>query len=94
MPHPTNCPNTARLGGTMSEFYAKIVPLHKGSFKYCATVWKSSDGIDSIWHTKKFISINSARRWAEKNITKAVSQNSHTLFIKESDILRRKWNDQ
>jgi hypothetical protein len=77
----------------MTEFYAKIVPMSKGSFKYCVTIWKSHDGIESIWNTKKFIRINSARRWAEKVISKSVAEESSTIFIKETDILRRKWNE-
>lgn len=77
----------------MTEFYAKIVPLHKGAFRYCATIWKSHDGIESIWNTKKFMRINSSRLWAEKKLSQAIADNSMTMFIKENDILRRKWND-
>ena len=75
------------------EFYAKIVPMHKGTFRYCATIWKSHDGIDSIWNTKKFFRINRARNWSVKNISKLIAQDSVTMFVKETDILRRKWND-
>lgn len=77
----------------MIEYYAKIVPMEKGSFKYRVTIWKSHDGIDSIWNTKRFIRINRGRKWAIKNISKLIAQDSTTMFIKESDILRRKWND-
>lgn len=77
----------------MIEFYAKIVPLNKGTFRYCVTIWKSHDGIESIWNTKKFIKINSSRLWAEKKLSQAIAENSTTMFIKENDILRRKWND-
>lgn len=77
----------------MTEFYAKIVPMEKGSFKYFVTIWKSHDGIESIWQTKKFIRICRAKSWAEKKISKCVAQESQAMFIKESDILRRKWND-
>ncbi len=77
----------------MIEFYAKIVPMNKGAFKYCVTVWRSHDGIESIWNMKKFIRINSARKWAEKILFKAVAENCSAMFIKESDIIRRKWND-
>lgn len=77
----------------MTEFYAKIVPMEKGSFRYFVTIWKSHDGIESIYLTKKFIRIYRARSWAEKKISKLIAQDSPTMFIKESDILRRKWND-
>lgn len=77
----------------MIEFYAKIVPMDKGAFKYCVTIWKSHDNIESIWNTKKFIRITKATEWAQKKLTQAVAENSSTMFIKENDILRRKWND-
>jgi hypothetical protein len=77
----------------MTEFYAKIVPLNKGAFRYCATIWKSHDGIDSIWNKKKFIRVNAARSWSSKHLAKLISKDSQAMFIKESDILRRKWND-
>lgn len=77
----------------MIEYYAKIVPVDKGMFRYCVTIWKSHDGIESIWDTKKFMKIDSARNWAETRLTMAVSEHTNVIFIKESDILRRKWND-
>ena len=82
-----------RFGGTVTEFYAKIVPTEKGFYKYCVTMWKSHDGIESIYNTKKFISINRARSWAVKKMSQLVAKDSTTMFIKEIDILRRKWND-
>lgn len=78
----------------MTEFYAKIVIVEKGFFNYFVTIWKSNNGIESVWQTKRFIRINSARSWSEKKISKCVSKESRVIFIKESDILRRKWNDQ
>jgi hypothetical protein len=75
------------------EFYAKITPVHKGIYKHCSTVWKSENGIDSVWKTKKFIRIFPAYRWALKNIIKNVSTQSESLFIKEQDTIRRKWNE-
>ena len=89
----TYCSHSVRFGRIMTEFYAKIVPIDKGVFKYCVTVWRSHDSIESIWNTKKFIRISMARSWAEKKLAQAVSQNSSVMFIKESDILRRKWNE-
>lgn len=77
----------------MTEFYAKIVPMNKGFFSYFVTIWKSNDGIESIWQTKRFVRINSARSWSEKKISQCVAKESQAIFIKESDILRRKWND-
>lgn len=77
----------------MTEYYAKIVPMDKGAFNYCVTIWKSHDGIESIWNSKKFVRIFKARSWAEKKLSEAVATNSQSMFIKESDILRRKWND-
>jgi hypothetical protein len=76
------------------EFYAKITFVNKGMYRCCATVWKSDNGIDSIWKVKKFIRSESAYRWASKNIVKQVFEQSDSLFIKEQDIIRRKWNDQ
>ena len=78
----------------MTEFYARITPMDKGSFKYFVTIWKSHDGIESVWATKKFIRITRARLWAIKKISKIIAKESSTMFIKETDILRRKWNDQ
>lgn len=78
----------------MTEYYAKIVPMEKGMFRYCSTIWKSHDGIDSIWNKKKFIRISAARSWSSRKLAYLVAQDSTTMFIKESDILRRKWNDK
>lgn len=77
----------------MTEYYAKIVPIETGIFKYCSTIWKSDGGIESIWGMKRFFTVNKARLWSEKKLSKAVSIDSNIIFIKESDILRRKWND-
>jgi hypothetical protein len=77
----------------MTEFYAKIVPMETGSFRFLSTIWKSENGIESIWNTKKFFTCGGARRWSIRKIVGAVSRQSETLFIKESDIIRRKWND-
>ena len=87
-------PNTIRFGRTMIEFYAKIVPMSKGMFNYQSTVWKSHNGIESIWNTKKFFKINSARIWSEKIITEAIAKENRAVFIKELDVIRRKWNEQ
>jgi hypothetical protein len=75
------------------RFYAKITPTGKLLYRYCATVWKSENGIDSVWKTKKFMRPESSYLWASKNIINNVFQQSETLFIKEQDIIRRKWND-
>lgn len=77
----------------MTEFYAKIVPIEIGMFRYCVTIWKSHDGIESIWDMKKFIRINSARLWSEKRLMQSAALYNDTFFIKENDILRRKWSD-
>ena len=77
----------------MTEYYAKIVPMEKGSYRYCVTIWRSHDGIESIYNVKKFIRITRARSWAVKKICQAIAKDSATMFIKETDILRRKWND-
>ena len=77
----------------MTEFYAKITPLEKGAFRYMSTIWRSHDGIDSVWSVKRFFKINSARQWSEKKLSIAISHNSSTMFIRENDIIRRKWND-
>lgn len=77
----------------MIEYYAKIMPIKTGIFRYSSTIWKSEDGIDSVYNIKKFININGARRWSERMLSKAVVANSNAVFIKEKDILRRKWND-
>lgn len=77
----------------MTEYYAKIVPMQKGMFRYCVTIWKSHDGIESICNVKKFFNINSAKVWSEKMLTKLISINSSVMFIKDNDIIRRKWND-
>lgn len=77
----------------MMEFYAKIVRMEKGSFNYCATIWKSDEHIDSIWNVKKFFFCNSARKWSERQITKSVAKYNNTFFIKEQDVIRRNWND-
>lgn len=91
--HTRNRTYTIGLGGSMIEFYAKIIPMNKGSFRYCATIWKSNDGIESIWATKKFIRISRARQWSIKKMSKLIAEESPVMFIKENDILRRKWND-
>lgn len=93
MSYKTNCPDSIRFDTTMTEFYAKIVPMEKGLFRYYATIWKSHDGIESVFRMRRFIHINMARKWSEKMITKLVSLDNRVIFIRESDILRRKWND-
>lgn len=77
----------------MTEYYAKIVPIEKGMFCYHAVIWKSHNGIESIFNDKKFFKINSAKKWSEKIITSSVVKESKIIFIKESNILRRKWNE-
>jgi len=78
----------------MTEFYAKIVPTDKGMFRFRATIWRSENNIDSPWMTRGFFTINAARRWSIRNITKLVFFHNKMLFIKEQDIVRRKWNEQ
>jgi hypothetical protein len=75
------------------EFYAKITFIDKGIYRCCATIWKSENGIDSIWRVKKFIRAKSAYDWAYKIIINSVFEQADSLFIKEQDIIRRKWND-
>ena len=75
------------------QFYAKIVRMEKGSFNYCATIWKSDEHIDSVWKFKKFFFCNSARKWSEKQIVKSVIRHSSNVFIKEQDVIRRNWDD-
>lgn len=91
--YKVDCSYAIRLGRAMIEYYAKIVFMEKGAFKYCVTIWKSYDGIESIYKVKKFVRINKARMWAEKILSESIALNSNTIFIKESDILRRKWHD-
>lgn len=77
----------------MIEFYAKITPVHKGMFNYHVTIWKSSNGIESIWNTKNFFKISSAKKWSEKIILRSIAKDKSAMFVKESDVIRRKWND-
>jgi hypothetical protein len=74
------------------EFYAKITFMDKGMYRYCATVWKSENGIDSVWRSKKFFGSNRATLWSKKIITKSVADEKHTMFIREQDAVRRRWN--
>lgn len=78
----------------MTEFYAKVVPMEKGVFRFCVTIWKSENNIDSPWMTKRCFTINGARRWSVRRLTKLVWFYNKTFFIKEQDVLRRKWNEQ
>jgi len=75
------------------ELYAKISPSSRGVFKYCVTIWKSEDGIESIWLVHRFFRCSSSIRWAQKEIVKYCTRSGSTVLIREKDIMRRKWND-
>jgi hypothetical protein len=77
------------------EYYAKLVFIDKGIFKVGASIWKTDPDsrVESVIYSKKFISSYRARVWAEKKIMKLVFSKAENTFIREKDIIRRKWND-
>lgn len=77
----------------MTEYYAKITPMSKGMFNYHVVIWRSHNGIDSVWNEKSFFKIFSAKKWSEKIIAKSIAKEKAVMFIKEPDVIRRKWND-
>lgn len=80
---------------SMNEYYAKIHPVEKGFYRISVSIWKtnSETKIEKVMVYKKFFRYNSARQWAEKRITKLVMLEQENLFIRDKDIIRRKWND-
>lgn len=79
----------------MNEYYAKTISLDKGLFRISVSIWKSNEEtkIQKVLMYKKFYNYNKARKWAEKMITKLVMLEDESLFIRDKDIIRRKWND-
>lgn len=77
------------------EYYAKFINISKGIFKVGASVWKTDadSKVESVIFYKKFISYENARAWSEKKIIKLVLLETENTFIRERDIIRRKWND-
>lgn len=79
----------------MNEYYAKMHFVDKGLYKISVSIWKTNDEtkIEKVLLYKKFCRYNRARTWAEKKITKLIMLEQENLFIKDKDIIRRKWND-
>lgn len=77
------------------EYYAKLVLVKKGVFKVNCSIWKTDPDsrVESIVYCKNFISYFHAKFWSEKKIIKLVLINSETSFIREKDVIRRRWND-
>lgn len=77
------------------EYYAKLVLVDKGIFRVNSSIWKTDPDskIESLVYCKNFISSYRAKSWSEKKIIKLVLMKSDNLFIREKDIIRRKWND-
>lgn len=79
----------------MNEYYAKMNFVDKGMYRINVSIWKtnSETKIEKVIVYKKFCRYNSARRWAEKKITNLMMIEQDNLFIRDKDIIRRKWND-
>jgi len=79
----------------MNEYYAKTHPVDKGIYRISVSIWKTNNEtkIEQVIMYKKFCRYNRARMWAEKKITKLVMTERENLFIRDKDIIRRKWND-
>jgi|APGre2960657505_1045072.scaffolds.fasta_scaffold461227_2 hypothetical protein len=77
------------------EYYAKLVHINKGIFNVGASVWKTDNDslVESVIFHRKFISYYHAKVWSEKKIMKLVFSRAENSFIREKDIIRRKWND-
>lgn len=77
------------------EYYAKLVFIEKGMFRVSASIWKTDPDsrVESVIYSKKFFSYHRAKIWSEKKILKFVFSNTENAFIREKDIIRRKWND-
>lgn len=79
----------------MDEYYAKIHPIDKGLYRISVSIWKTNSDtrIEKVVIYKKFCRYNTARKWAEKKITQLVMSEEESLFIRDKDIIRRKWNE-
>jgi len=75
------------------ELYARVSPNPRGMFRYCVTLWKSEDGIESVWLARKFFRCTSSIKWAQIKIIKHGMKSGSTILIREKDIIRRSWND-
>ena len=77
------------------EYYAKLVLVDKGVFRVNSSIWKTDPDskVESLIYCKNFISYSRARSWSEKKIIRRVLIKAENLFIREKDIIRRKWND-
>lgn len=77
------------------EYYAKLVFIDKGIFKVGASIWKTNPDsrVESVIYSRKFISYRRAKVWSEKKIIGLVFSNTENAFIREKDIIRRRWND-
>lgn len=77
------------------EYYAKFVHIDKGVFNVGASIWKTDPDsrVESVIVYRKFISYYRAKMWSEKKILNLVLVKTENAFIREKDIIRRKWND-
>ena len=77
------------------EYYAKLVHIDKGVFNVGASIWKTDPDsrVESVIVYRKFISYYRAKMWSEKKILNLVLVKAENAFIREKDIIRRKWND-
>lgn len=77
------------------EYYAKLVHIDKGVFNVGASIWKTDPDsrVESVIVYRKFISYYRAKMWSEKKILNLVLVKTENAFIREKDIIRRKWND-
>ncbi len=77
------------------EYYAKLVLVDKGIFRVNCSIWKTDPDskVESVIYCKNFISYSHARSWSKRKIIKLVLMTSNNLFIREKDVIRRRWND-
>jgi hypothetical protein len=77
------------------EYYAKIFHIEKGFFRLGVTIWKTNPDtkIDKVVASRRFLTYTGAIRWAQRSVAQFALLANETMFIREKDIIRRKWND-
>lgn len=77
------------------EYYAKLVYSEKGLFRVVVSIWRTNSDtkIESLVDSKKFVRYAKAKKWAEKRIIEKYFLNNSNAFLREKDVIRRKWDE-
>lgn len=80
------------------KYWAKISPCASMFKKYEIVIYENisldeSSFLSQEVKSKKAFTAIGAKRWAERSMLSLVLSSPANFFIKETDIIRRNWND-